>query len=231
MMLPLAAQRCVERPISAGAPMPADLHVPHIALPGTTHRGTRLNRLGDPHAPESPGHLRDIAITRELLAQRSEAGDAWARAMDRHGATAVWRELAVHVAGHEQAAVQTLVGAALAAASTQAGIGKRRWQRQRPYQLDPSIDVVGRTPRPGDSSYPSAHAARAFAAARVIARLDPTLEPQAWQLAREVAISRIYAGVHFASDVIAGARLGIAAAESVLARRDTILGAATINVA
>ncbi|MBW3551519.1 MAG: GNAT family N-acetyltransferase, partial [Proteobacteria bacterium] len=38
------------------------------------------------------------------------------------------------------------------------------------------------------------------------------------QLAREVAISRIYAGVHYASDVVAGARLGIAAAESVLDR-------------
>lgn len=210
--------------------MPDGLRVPHVALPDHEHRGTPLARLGEPHAPGSRGAAHDWNVTRALLQQRSHDGDSWARALDLRGATTAWRELAEHVPG-DQAAIQSLVGAALSAASTQAGIGKKRWMRERPFQQDPSIDVVGRTPKGADSSYPSGHSARAYAAARVIARLDPTLTSEAYSLAREVAISRIYAGVHFASDVIAGARLGTSLAESVLRRRDTIVGAATMRAA
>jgi membrane-associated phospholipid phosphatase len=48
--------------------------------------------------------------------------------------------------------------------------------------------------------------------------LDPTVTDAAYALAREVALSRIYAGVHFASDAVAGARLGTYLAETTLKR-------------
>lgn len=212
-----STQRTVTRPDSAGPPMP-QLRIPRIALPRIDHRGTPLADLAGPPEPGSRAADSDLATTYALVAQRSRAGDAWARALDLRGATLAWNELAEHASG-DPATTQALVGAALSAASMQAGLGKRQWMRQRPFQADPSIAVVGRTPkRAEDSSHPSGHAARAYAAARVIGTLDPTLRDQAWQLAREVAISRIYAGVHYASDVVAGARLGIAAAESVLDR-------------
>lgn len=212
-----STQRTVTRPDSAGPPMP-QLRIPRIALPGIDHRGTPLAELTGPPEPGSRAADADLATTYALVSQRSRAGDAWARALDLRGVTAAWEELASHASG-DAATVQALVGAALSAAGLQAGLGKRQWMRPRPFQADPSIDVVGRTPkRARDSSHPSGHAARAYAAARVIGTLDPTLRDQAWQLAREVAISRVYAGVHYASDVVAGARLGIAAAESVLDR-------------
>lgn len=207
--------------------MPADLRFGRIPLPGPTDDGRPLDRLRAPHSIGTPAHDHDLAITRAVVAQRSHVGDEWARALDRHGATTAWRELAERVTTEPPAVVQALLGSALAAASTQAGVGKRRWQRQRPFQVDPSITVVGRTPRPGDSSYPSAHSARAYAAARLLGRLDPALQADAWALAREVALSRVYAGVHFASDVVAGARLGVSLADSVLARRDEIIAQAT----
>lgn len=225
--LPATHQREVVRPAATPVPMPA-LAMPKLSLPGPLHPGTSLARLAGPPAPGSSAEKRDHAITSRVVAQRSPHGDAWARAMDAQGGTLLWKQLAAQVAGDEPTA-QALVGAALAAASTQSGIGKRQWDRPRPFQVDPSISVIGRTPSGENWSYPSGHAARAYAGARVIAALDPSIAEAAYSLAREVAVSRIYAGVHYASDVIAGARLGTHLADSVLARwRDgTIAGDAT----
>jgi membrane-associated phospholipid phosphatase len=209
-------QRSLVRPGVAGPSMPAQLHMPDLPFPANVSDiGAPIDKLGAPPAPNSARAKQDMAITRALIAQRTPEGDAWARALDQHGATVVWNELTAQAKG-DQAVAQSLVGAALLAASAQAGIGKKQWARQRPFQVDPTIDVVGRTPRKGDSSYPSAHAARAFAAARVLAVIDPTVAEAAYAMAREVACSRMYAGVHFASDVLAGARLGTAVADTIL---------------
>jgi acid phosphatase (class A) len=211
-------QRALTRPGVAGPEMPADLRLPSIPFPSSVaDLGTPVDRIGDPPAPDSRRAKHDMSVTRALLAQRSEQGDAWAHALDQHGATIVWKELAAQVKG-DPAVAQALVSSALLASSAQAGVGKKQWARPRPYQVDPTIDVIGRTPRKGDSSYPSAHAARAFAGARVLAVLEPSIANAAYQMAREVAYSRMYAGVHCESDVLAGARIGTAVADDVLAK-------------
>jgi undecaprenyl-diphosphatase len=55
-------------------------------------------------------------------------------------------------------------------------------------------------------SFPSAHATTSFAGARVYAGLMPSLP--LYVLATGLALSRPYLGVHYPSDVIAGAALG-----------------------
>lgn len=79
-------------------------------------------------------------------------------------------------------------------------------ERPRPHRL--------RTPR--SSSFPSGHASSAFTAAGVLAPSDP-LWPIYYGLAAVVASSRVYVKIHHASDVVAGAALGMALA--VAARR------------
>jgi hypothetical protein len=216
MNLAAAPQRELTRPSITPVPMPK-LDVPAIDFPDMSHKGSTLPQLGEPPTSDSDRAARDMRITRHIVAQRTHEGDQWARDMDLHGTTAIWKELAAQVAG-DPATTQAVLGAALSAASVQGGVGKKQWMRQRPFQVDPTIDVIGRTPKLTDSSYPSIHSARAFAAARVLSVLDPTVTEAAYSMAREVALSRIYAGVHFASDTVAGARLGTYLAETTLDR-------------
>ncbi len=62
-------------------------------------------------------------------------------------------------------------------------------------------------------SYPSAHSTTSFAAARVLSRALPAAPIYA--CAGAMALSRVYAGVHYPTDVAAGALLGTAMAELV----------------
>jgi diacylglycerol kinase family enzyme/membrane-associated phospholipid phosphatase len=64
--------------------------------------------------------------------------------------------------------------------------------------------------RPRTSSFPSGHAASAFAFATAVSREVPGAAPALFPLAASVAYSRVYLGVHYPSDVVAGGALGTA---------------------
>jgi undecaprenyl-diphosphatase len=66
------------------------------------------------------------------------------------------------------------------------------------------------TPTVSRLSFPSAHATTSFAAARAYRRVAPS--PPLYATAIAFALSRPYLGVHYPSDVIAGAALGTAIA-------------------
>ena len=60
-------------------------------------------------------------------------------------------------------------------------------------------------------AYPSAHSTTSFAAARVLTRELPP--GPLYAMAAAMALSRLYAGVHYPSDILAGALFGTAVAE------------------
>lgn len=62
---------------------------------------------------------------------------------------------------------------------------------------------------PSSLSFPSAHATSSFAVATAMTRVDP-LGALAFALAFALALGRPYLGMHYPSDVLAGALLGIA---------------------
>ncbi len=62
-------------------------------------------------------------------------------------------------------------------------------------------------------SYPSAHSTTSFAAAGVLAQGLPA--PPVYACAAAMALSRAYAGVHYPSDILAGALFGTALGELV----------------
>ena len=87
-------------------------------------------------------------------------------------------------------------------------VGKHLFYRSRP---DRSVVVAGREARmPTSSSFPSGHAASAFAFATAVTTEFPWLSLPLYGLATVVGYSRIHVGVHYPSDVMGGGVLGSA---------------------
>lgn len=82
--------------------------------------------------------------------------------------------------------------------------------RHRPFVTFSAVEVLSKPQRSG--SFPSTHAAASFAAAFAASRVFPELRVAFWLLATLVAVARVYVGVHYPLDVIAGALIGVACA-------------------
>lgn len=78
--------------------------------------------------------------------------------------------------------------------------------RPRPFDADPSVNLLFY--RPWDSSFPSNPATFAFAVATAIYLGDRRLGRWALGVAGLWTLARVYCGVHYPSDVLAGALLG-----------------------
>ncbi|MFF9511241.1 bifunctional phosphatase PAP2/diacylglycerol kinase family protein [Streptomyces sp. NPDC014724] len=162
-------------------------------------------------------HRRDLAVF-QALAHRDWPGAGpvlprLSRSAD-HGL--LWFGAAASLAAlggsarARRAALRGIASLAVASATINT-IGKGAVRRQRPL-LD-TVPVMRRLGRqPFTTSFPSGHAASAAAFATGVA-----LESKGWgavvaPLALSVAASRVYTGVHYPSDVLVGAVLGVGAA-------------------
>jgi undecaprenyl-diphosphatase len=106
--------------------------------------------------------------------------------------------------GAAHAGLSLGAAALLATASSQAL--KRTCCRPRPSTAVQGF--VALVDNPDAFSFPSGHAAAAFAVATALAGQGSTLGPLALGLAAAIAVSRVYLGAHFPLDVIAGGILG-----------------------
>ena len=86
--------------------------------------------------------------------------------------------------------------------------------RPRPFTVDSTLVVIDA--KPTTPAFPSSHAAMAAAGAVAGSRMLPGAGVVWATLAAVVAISQVYVGVHWPTDVIAGAVAGLAIAWFVL---------------
>ena len=78
--------------------------------------------------------------------------------------------------------------------------------RKRPCEIEPH--VWAHLLPPDQFSFPSGHTMTAFACATAIAFFYPATAPALFFFAFSIAVSRIVLGMHFLSDVVAGALVG-----------------------
>ncbi|HET6751018.1 MAG TPA: phosphatase PAP2 family protein [Actinomycetes bacterium] len=95
-------------------------------------------------------------------------------------------------------------------------------QRQRPDRLESGPYEARHVRMPHSTSFPSGHAASAFAFAYAVGRHLPGLAVPIRFLAAAVAYSRVHTGVHYPGDVVAGSVVGAGTAAMVAALGDRL---------
>lgn len=86
----------------------------------------------------------------------------------------------------------------------------------RPITVDPTITTVFSTPP--FPSYPSGHSTQSAAVAEVLAELFPDRAELFHEKALEASLSRVYGGVHYRFDIVAGEELGREVGREVVTR-------------
>ncbi len=92
-------------------------------------------------------------------------------------------------------------------------VAKPLTTRRRPERREAEELARRHVQMPRSSSFPSGHAASAFAFATGAAGAQPMLSAPLRALATLVGYSRVHTGVHYPADVLAGAFIGVSAAE------------------
>ena len=104
--------------------------------------------------------------------------------------------------------VTVFAGAVVWGADGVANLLKATTNRTRPYNTMRHIHIL--IARPSSGSLPSQHTTTAFAGATLLSFLWPKGTPVFFIAAVLIGFSRLYVGVHYPTDVLAGAVIGAA---------------------
>jgi membrane-associated phospholipid phosphatase len=181
-------------------------------------------RPGPPPAYDSPEEAADLAVLKDFPRTPKTNADAlfWEYASGSTRNYWFW---------NEQASKKTLeyrldsdpprVARAYALASIAAyDSGVACWDAKytywaiRPFQLSPTLQTV--FPTPNHPSYPAAHGCFSSAAAGALSYLFPRDAQTLNAMADEAGQSRIWAGIHFPTDVRVGLELGRSVAQKAI---------------
>jgi membrane-associated phospholipid phosphatase len=188
-------------------------------------------RPGPPPAPESAERAAELAEVKNFKRTPLTNGKALYWQFNQYGTPGLLYRLGDEVgrrlaeAGLDRnppraARAYALVHVAHYDAYVASQDAKFHYWTARPNQFDPTLTTV--VPTPNFPSYPSNAASVGMAAAHVLSHLFPREASRYTSWADEFGESRIWAGIHFRSDLQAGWELGrrVGMAVSERARRD-----------
>jgi hypothetical protein len=159
----------------------------------------------------------DVQVLVEMMENRSPNATAIyqkiSAATDLTGLVVPLSIVATGIATHEKNTIQKgiYIAESVAASTLLTCCMKYTIKRQRPFQTHPMI-VPASTG--GSPSFPSGHTSEAFATATAATLSFPKwyVAAPAYAWAAAVGYSRMYLGVHYPSDVLAGAVVGAGSA-------------------
>ena len=120
-----------------------------------------------------------------------------------------------------RAALEGVLAIGVSSATVNLG-AKTLHRRRRPDRLGRSLSQARHVPMPSSTSFPSGHAASAFAFAYAVGRHLPGLAVPIRLLAAAVAYSRVHTGVHYPGDVVVGSVTGAGTGAMVAAVVDRL---------
>jgi hypothetical protein len=180
-------------------------------------------RPGPPPAFGSPEYLAALAEVRQISDTRTPEQLAIAQAWNAGqgpNSNARVQNLAVELLrAHRRSDVESArILFRMDAAIFDALIGcfdaKYTYWFIRPPQADPMITLpIGLPPHP---SYPSAHSCVSGAASGVLMAAFPEERDRLEAVAQEASLSRLYAGIHYRFDMVAGLALGRSVADKAM---------------
>src|SRR5438034_4770210 len=186
---------------------------------------TSQDQLRSPPPPlfGSPAFNAALAEVRHISDTRTQAqidiANYWNRNQSPRSDSAfmgIARELIVshHRSDAEAARIMFLMSAASYDALVGCFDAKYHYWFIRPPQADAGIHTV--FPTPQHPSYPSAHSCFSGAYSEVLADEFPSEGARMEAVAQEASLSRLYAGIHYRFDMVAGLELGRRAAALAL---------------
>lgn len=160
----------------------------------------------------------DSAVYAAIAASKTPALDVAMRGLSRAAdQSKLWFAIAAAIGllggpGGRLAARKGLVSLGIASGFANL-VAKPLTSRRRPTRNEAAELASRHVQMPRSSSFPSGHAASAFAFASGAGSAQPLLSAPLRALAALVGYSRVHTGVHYPADVLAGAFIGVSAAE------------------